>query len=87
MYNKRGKGFSIPLSIAKSLPFFVCSNLLMEKEYQEAIEKYVYCSETSTPAYSGAYGDQPKKWVQMYFILKEAFALQQKQQIDKQRAN
>ena len=83
MYNKGGKNFSIPTSIAKQLPFFVCSNLIMDEEYQKAIEKYIYCSETSTPAYKGDYGDQPRKWIQMYFILKQAFAELEKQQIKK----
>ena len=83
MYNKQGKKFDTASSVAKQLPFFCCSNLLMKREYQKAIEKYVYCSETSTPAYKGDYGDQPHKWIQMYFILKQAFAIQQKQQIDK----
>ena len=81
--NQKGKKFDVAVSVAKQLPFFVCVNLLMKKEYQKAIEKYVFCNETSTPAYKGDYGDQPFKWVQMYFILKQAFALQQKQQIDK----
>ena len=57
MYNKQGKSFDTAISVAKQLPFFVCSNLIMNKEYQKAIEKYVYCSETSTPAYKGDYGD------------------------------
>ena len=83
MYNKQGKSFDISMTVAKQLPFFICPNLLMKKEYQKAIEKYVYCSETSTPAYKGGYGEQPHKWIQMYFILKQAFAIQQKQQIDK----
>ena len=81
MFNKEGKNFSIPLSIAKQLPFFVCPNLIMKKECQKAIERYIYCSETSTPAYKGGYGEQPFKWIQMYFVLKQAFAQLEKQQI------
>ena len=64
--------------MSKQLPFFVCSNLLFTNEYQKAIERYIYCNETSTPAYSGSYGRQPARWVQMYFIIKQTFAQKEK---------
>ena len=82
-----GKSFDVPFSIAKQLPFFVCSNVLMKKEYQKDIGKYIFCNETSTPAYPGSYSDQPYRWIQIYFILKQAFAQQQKNLIDKEKKN
>ena len=81
--NSKGKSFDIVSSTAKQLPFFCCPNLLVEKEYQKLIEMYIYCNETNTPAYPGSYGKQPYKWIQSFFVLKQAFAQLEKQQIKK----
>ena len=84
-WNEKGKNFDIGLSVTMQLPFFSCSNLILSKENQKAIQRYVYCNETGTQAYNGAYGEQPYKWLQQYFILKQAFAQKEKAQIDGRR--
>tara|TARA_R100000458_G_C8050592_1_gene97903 strand:+ start:111 stop:527 length:417 start_codon:yes stop_codon:yes gene_type:complete len=84
-WNKKGKNFDVALSVTKQLPFFCCPNLILSKENQKAIQRYVYCNETGTQAYSGSYGEQPHKWLQQYFILKQAFAQKEKAQIDGRR--
>ena len=33
----------------------------------------MYCKEFNIPSYPGTYGDQPKKWVDKSFIIKNAF--------------
>jgi len=42
------------------------------------LNKYLYCTETGTPAHSGSYGEQPARWVQYFFIIKNAMAKKQK---------
>ena len=39
---------------------------------------YVYCSETSTPAYPGSYYDTPSMWIEKYTIIKKAIAIRDK---------
>ena len=33
----------------------------------------MYCKEFNIPSYPGTYGDQPRKWVDKSFIIKNAF--------------
>ncbi len=87
MHNERGKKYDTALSISKQIPFFCCPNKVLNKDYQKAIERYVFCNETSTQAYSGAYGQQPYRWIQMYFLIKQAFAIKEQELIKKQRKN
>ena len=86
-YNWKGKKFDVATSVAKQLPFFCCSNNVINKEYQRIIQRYVYCNETKTPAYNGDYGQQPSRWVAQYFILKNAFAYQEKTLIEKKNGS
>lgn len=81
-WNKEGKNFDIAQSISKQLPFFCCPNSILRDDHSKSIQKYIYCNETSTPAYSGDYGSQPSLWIQKYFIIKHAFAQKEKAQID-----
>ena len=81
-WNQKGKTFDIATSVSKQLAFFSCSNIILDKEFQKDIQRYVFCNETGTPAYSGSFGEQPTKWLQKYFILKQAFAQKEKAQID-----
>jgi hypothetical protein len=64
------------------LPFFCCKNVVQSREIQKDIERYVYCEQFNIPPYSGSYGDQPAKWVDRAFIIKNALAKKQKDQID-----
>ena len=84
-WNQKGKTFDIATSVSKQLAFFSCSNIVLNKEFQKDIQRYVFCNETGTPAYSGSFGEQPTKWLQKYFILKQAFAQKEKAQIDGRR--
>lgn len=74
-WNEKGKSFDIAQSIAKQLPFFCCSNSFLSHDLQKTISKYIYCQETGVQAYAGAYNEQPYRWVQEYFVIKEALAI------------
>jgi hypothetical protein len=67
-----GKNFKISSSILSQLPFFACRNIILNKESQDDIARYVYSNEFSTPAYKGSYGEQPARWVKKSFIIKTA---------------
>ena len=86
-WNLKGKSFNVAMSVAKQLPFFCCPNKVLRADFQQAIERYVFCNETSTQAYSGAYGEQPYRWIQMYFTIKKAFAYKEQEQIKKNQIN
>ena len=64
-----GKNFKISSSILSQLPFFACKNIILNKENQDDISRYVYSTEFSCPAYKGSYGEQPAKWVKKSFII------------------
>ena len=56
------------------------------QEMQNDISRYVYCEKFNVPAYSGAYGDQPNRWIQKSMIIGSAIAKAQKKEIDKKNA-
>ena len=81
-----GGSFRVPEILELSGAYLVevgTTNKTRVVDYQKAIERYVFCNETSTQAYSGAYGQQPYRWLQMYFIIKQAFALKEQELINK----
>jgi len=83
-FNKeKGKEFDVAKSIASQIPFFGCFNHIRDEKYLKLLNKYLYCTETGTPAYSGSYGDQPARWVQYFFIIKNAMAKKQNQLTEK----
>ena len=61
-------------SIISQIPFFTCINHIRDEKYIKLLNKYLYCTETGTPAHSGSYGEQPARWVQYFFIIKNAMA-------------
>ena len=65
------------LDVFYQLPYFCCPNIILDKEIQEDIQRYVYCEDTKTQPYPGNYGDVPAKWMSIHFILKNAMALSQ----------
>jgi len=71
---EKGKEFDVAKSITAQLPFFGCINHVIEKKYSKLLNQYIYCTETGTPAYTGSYGEQPARWVQYFFIIKNAMA-------------
>ena len=76
---EKGKEFDVVKSITSQIPFFGCFNHIRDEKYLKLLNKYLYCTETGTPAHKGDYGDQPAKWVQYFFIIKNAMAKKQSQ--------
>ena len=70
MNDKSGKDFSVSGSVKSQLPFFACNNIIYDKDLQRDIQRYLYCDSFNTKAYPGSYGDQPARWVQKSFIIK-----------------
>ena len=62
------------IAIHEQIPFFCCPNAILNEKHQRNIEKYVYCNETGTPPFKGAYGDTLKKWIDIFFIIKNNLA-------------
>ena len=71
---EKGKDFDVAKSIISQIPFFTCINHIRDEKYIKLLNKYLYCTETGTPAHSGSYGEQPARWVQYFFIIKIAMA-------------
>tara|TARA_R100000808_G_scaffold5861_1_gene17703 strand:- start:386 stop:619 length:234 start_codon:yes stop_codon:yes gene_type:complete len=69
--------------VTKQLPFFCCQNRILNPEFEKDVQRYIYCTETGTNPYFGAYGNQPKRWIEKFFYLKTAFAQKQKVNIEK----
>lgn len=79
---EKGKGFDIAKSVNAQLPFFTCNNLLLNREDQKDIARYIYCKEFGIQPYKGSYGEQPASWVDRAFVIKSALAKKEKEQID-----
>ena len=84
-FNNEGKSFDVGLSVSKQLPFFSCMNILYNQEAQENVSKYIYCKEFGISPYPGSFGEQPKKWVDMAFLIKKALAKREESMINKQK--
>ena len=69
------------------MPFFCCPNVIHDREMQRDIERYIYCEQFGISPYPGSYGEQPAKWVDRVFIIKNTLAKRQKDQIDATRKN
>ena len=81
--NEKGKEFDTAKSINAQLPFFACRNHLFDKEIQKDIQRYIYCKELGISPYKGSYGEQPARWVDMFFLIKNALAKREASQIEK----
>ena len=79
---EQGKDFDVSKSIISQIPFFTCVNHIRDGKYLKMLRKYLYCTETGTPAYKGGYGEQPARWVQYYFIIKNTIAKKEKTMMD-----
>ena len=75
---EKGKEFDVVKSIVSQIPFFTCFNHIRDEKYLKLLNKYLYCTETGTPAHKGDYGEQPARWVQYFFIIKNAMAKKNK---------
>jgi hypothetical protein len=74
---EQGKDFDLAKSIRSQIPFFTCFNHIRDEKYLKLLNKYLYCTETGIPAHNGCYGEQPARWVQYFFIIKNAMAKKQ----------
>ena len=76
---QQGGGLDIATSVSKQLPFFSCMNALLDPNSKKDIEKYIYCKDLGISPYKGSYGEQPKKWVDKMFLIKNALARKEAQ--------
>ena len=74
---EQGKDFDLAKSIRSQIPFFTCFDHIRDEKYLKLLNKYLYCTETGIPAHNGCYGEQPARWVQYFFIIKNAMAKKQ----------
>lgn len=70
--NQEGNNFNIAQSIVKQLPFFACINVLLDKQSQKDISRYVYSESFGISPYKGSYGEQPSRWVEKSFLIKSS---------------
>ena len=64
------KSFNIARSLEKQIPFFACKNIILDKEYQKDISRYIYCTKFKTSPYPGSYSQQPLRWIKKSFIIR-----------------
>ena len=68
--NEKGSSFNIAESVVKQLPFFACPNVLINAKSQKDISRYIYSQQFGISPYKGTYGEQPHKWVEKSFLIK-----------------
>jgi len=66
---KEGSNLHIAESVMAQLPFFTCSNMLMDVNAQKDIARFMYARQFNISPYKGSYGEQPKKWIDKTFLL------------------
>ena len=64
-----GSNLHIAESVMAQLPFFACGNMMIDKNAQKDITRFMYARQFKISPYRGSYGEQPKKWVEKSFIL------------------
>ena len=57
------------MAVMTQLPFFACKNILLDRNAQKDIERFMYSRQFKISPYNGSYGDHPKKWVVKSFML------------------
>tara|TARA_R110002020_G_scaffold221997_1_gene430286 strand:+ start:3810 stop:4190 length:381 start_codon:yes stop_codon:yes gene_type:complete len=67
--NKKGGSFNIAKSVMTQLPFFACTNVMVNENAQKDISRFMYARQFKISPYKGSYGDQPRKWVEKSFLL------------------
>jgi hypothetical protein len=43
---------------------------MADAQSQKDISRYIYCRDNNVPPYPGNYGDQPQKWIEKSFVIK-----------------
>jgi len=74
-HQKKGSSFTTLRNLFEQLPFFTCDNNIIDEKAQNDISRYFYSTDTSTPPYTGSYGDTPHIWIQKYYTIKEAMTI------------
>ena len=64
-----GSNLHIAESVMAQLPFFTCGNMMIDKNAQKDIARFMYARQFKISPYRGSYGEQPKKWVEKSFLL------------------
>ena len=64
-----GSNLHIAESVMAQLPFFTCTNMVMDNQSQKDIARFMYARQFKISPYKGSYGEQPKKWVEKSFML------------------
>ena len=80
---ENNKDFDIGDSVYNQLPFFGCRNILIDKDIQQDIQRYLYCEKLNVPPYEGDYGKQPFLWVEKAFLIRKYMAKLESKQLDK----
>tara|TARA_B100000424_G_scaffold268915_1_gene264756 strand:+ start:817 stop:1131 length:315 start_codon:yes stop_codon:yes gene_type:complete len=62
-------------TIFAQLPFFTCLNFFYCPKSQKDISKYLYCSDTGTPPFSGGYSNTTNIWKEKHFLIKQALSI------------
>ena len=65
---KEGSNLHIAESVMAQLPFFACSNMIIDENAQKDIARFMYAKQFKISPYKGSYGEQPKKWVDKSFM-------------------
>jgi len=66
---KQGSNLHIAESVMAQLPFFTCTNMVMDENAQKDISRFMYARQFRISPHKGSYGEQPKKWVGKSFLL------------------
>lgn len=84
--NQYDGNFDLDKSLIAQLPHFTCPNHFYTKDINRLLQRYSYCTENNVSPYPGTYGEQPYKWVQSFFTIKNAYAKKESIMIDKAKA-
>ena len=70
-------------NLAVHLPLFACPDSIYDPIIQKDINRYVYCEKFNTPPFRGSYGEQPRKWVDTSFLIRNTLAKREAREIKK----
>lgn len=85
--NLKGNKFDIAESMMSQLPFFTCTNIMLNRQAQKDIAKFVYSKDFGVSPHKGSYGEQPQKWVDKAFTLKNLIDRQKMKAIKDGQSN
>ena len=68
--NSKGGSFNVGESVMAQLPFFACNNFVLDREAQKDISRYIYSKDFGISPYKGSYGEQPSRWIEKTFVIK-----------------